>query len=114
MDFLVTLAIVAMTAVVALLGGGIGIVGALAKRPGLRWGVLAVGVALIVLVYVLAAGRTDGQPRWVLGSRYGTSTGEADSDAPLAGLWLRSMLFALAGPMVFAWVLGTVVRARKK
>ncbi|MBD3947952.1 hypothetical protein [Nocardioides ganghwensis] len=114
MDFLASLAIVAVSAVVALVGGGTGIVGALAKRPGLRWGVLAVGVSLLVLAYVLAAGRADGQPRFVFGSRYGGSDELADSDAPLAGLWVRSLLFAIAGPMVGAWVLGTVARARRK
>jgi hypothetical protein len=114
MDFLASLAIVAVGAVVGLLGGGVGIVGGLAKRPGLRWGVLLVGVALLVLVLTLAAGREDGQPRWILGSRYGGLDEEADSDAPLAGLWLRSMLFALAGPMVVVWVIATVIRLRRK
>jgi hypothetical protein len=114
MDFLASLAIVALSAVVALFGGGIGIVGALAKRPGLRWGVLAVGASLLVLVYVLAAGRADGQPRFVFGSRYGGSDELADSEAPLTGLWVRSLLFAIAGPMVAAWALGTLARARQR
>ena len=114
MDFLVSLAIVAVAAVVALIGGGIGIVGGLAKRPGLRWGVILAGVALLVLAYVLAAGRGDGQPRWIIGSRWGGNDEEADSDRPLAGLWLRSMLFALAASMVVSWVLATLVKLRKR
>lgn len=84
------------------------------KRPAWRWGVIALGSALLVLVWCLAAGRADGQPALVFGSRYGGSDELADSDAPLGGLWLRSLLFALAGPMVAAWVVATVVNARKK
>ncbi len=48
------------------------------------------------------------------GGRYGGSDEPADSDAPLAGLWVRSLLFAIAAPMVGAWVLGTVAKARRK
>jgi uncharacterized membrane protein HdeD (DUF308 family) len=114
MDFMASLAIVTVSAVVALVGGVVGLVGALAKSPGLRWGVLAVGVSLLVLAYVLAAGRADGQPRFVFGGRYGGSDELADSEAPLAGLWVRSLLFAIAAPMAGAWALGTVAKARKK
>ena len=114
MDFLSSLAIVAVSAVVALVGGVLGLVGGLTKRPGWRWGVIVAGVALMVVARVLAAGRDDGQPAWIFGGRYGGSDERADSDAPMGGLWLRSMLFAVAGPMIGAWVLATVVNARKK
>lgn len=114
MDFLSSLAIVAVSAVVALVGGVVGLVGGLGKRPGLRWGVLAVGVALLVVAWLLASGRNDGQPAFVIGGRYGGSDEPADSDAPLAGLWLRSMIVGLAAPMVLGWVLATAAKARKK
>lgn len=114
MDFLASVAIVLVGAFLFLAFAPVGLFGALATSPGWRYGVMAFGVGLLALVWLLASGRGDGQPAVVVGSRYGGSDELADTDGALAGLWLRSMLLHAGAGVVVAWLLVTLINLRNK
>lgn len=114
MDFLASFAIVLVGAFVLIVGGFVGLFGALAGSAGWRWGVFLVGTGLLVLVWVLAAGRSDGQPAVVFGGRSGGSDELADSEDALGGVWLRSMMNQLGLGIVVAWLLVTLTNLRSR
>ena len=114
MDFLASTAIVIVGAVVFLAFVPVGFFGALATSPGWRFGVIAFGVALLVLAWFLANGRGDGQPAVVYGSRRGGSDELADTDGAIGGLWLRSMLLHAGAGVLIAWLLVTLINLRTK
>ena len=112
MDFLASVAIVLVGAFLFFAFVPVGLFGALATSPGWRFGVMAFGVVLLALVWLLASGRGDGQPAVVVGSRHGGLDDLADTDGALAGLWLRSMLLHAGAGVVVAWLLVTLINLR--
>lgn len=115
MDFLASTAIVIVGAFVFLAFVGVGLFGALATSPGWRFGVMGFGILLMTAVWLLAAGRGDGQPAVVYASKYGGGSDElADSGGALAGLWLRSMLLHAGVGVVVAWLMVTLINLRNK
>ncbi|KRF34966.1 hypothetical protein [Nocardioides sp. Soil805] len=114
MDFLASTAIVLVGACVLVVFALVGFFGALASSPAWRWGVLLVGVGLLVLAWVLASGRGDGQPAVVYGGRRGGSDELADTDGAIGGLWLRSMLAHAGAGVVCAWLLVTLINLRNR
>lgn len=114
MDFLASVAIVLVGAFLFLAFVPVGFFGALATSPGWRFGVMAFGVVLLALVWLLASGRGDGQPAVVVGSKYGGTDDLADTEGALAGLWLRSMLFHAGAGVLVAWLLVTLINLRTK
>lgn len=114
MDFLASTAIVIVGAFLFLAFLPVGLFGALARSPGWRFGVMAFGVALLTLVWLLASGRGDGQPAVVVGSKYGGTDDLADTDGALAGIWLRSMLLHAGAGVVVAWLMVTLINLRNK
>lgn len=114
MDLLASAAIVLVGAFVFFAFLPVGLFGALATSPGWRYGVLAFGAALLVLVWVLASGRGDGQPAVVVGSKYGGTDELAETDGALAGLWLRSMLLHAGAGVVLTWLGVTLINLRNK
>lgn len=114
MDFLASVAIVLVGAFLFFAFLPVGLFGALARSPGWRFGVMAFGVALLTLVWLLASGRGDGQPAVVVGSKYGGTDELAETDGALAGLWLRSMLLHAGAGVVVAWLMVTLINLRNK
>jgi hypothetical protein len=114
MDLLASGAIVLVGMFVLITCAAVGLFGALASSPGWRWGVVLVGVGLLVLVWVLASGRGDGQPAVVFGGRRGGSDDLADTDVAIGGLWLRSMLWHAGLGVVIGWLLVTLINLRKR
>ena len=114
MDFLASTAIVIVGAVVGVAFAPVGFFGALAASPAWKWGVLVAGVGLLVLAWLLASGRADGQPAVVYGGRTGGSDELADTDGSVGGLWARSMLLHAGFGVVAPWMLVTLVNLRNR